>query len=65
MIIFVNLIGKLVQAEKYLVGIKYIDYLGELDVNISTGWETTWMILTVSIISMNLIAKFGQAENDL
>ena len=36
-IIFVNLIGKVVQAERYLVGLKYIDYLDELALKISAG----------------------------
>ena len=36
-IISVNLIGKLVQAEKNLNGIDLIDYYGELDWKIRTG----------------------------
>ena len=50
------------QDEKHLHGIKYINYLGELDWKISAGCETICMVLILSIISVRSIAKLVQDE---
>ena len=47
------------QDEKHLHGIKYINYLGELDWKISAGYETIWMVLTLSIILKKIINYLG------
>ena len=56
-IISVNLIVNFIRTETNLDGINLVDYFGELDWKIDTDWENILMVLTLSIISMNLIGK--------
>ena len=47
-----------------LEGINCIDYLGELDWNIIAD-QNIWIVLTLSIISANLIVKLCRLRNNL
>ena len=38
-----------------------LEYFGELDWKINAGWEILWMVLTVSLISVDLIETLVQA----
>ena len=58
---FIDYLGgldcKIKRTESNLDGNNFIDSFGELDWKIDTDWENILMVLTLSIISMNLIGK--------